>query len=368
MSRIEELPDDFNASLDLNSSNAPLSPSQAPPSQKPAQGITAAMLNSMSPFPPKPNSTTPESTNPSAPMPPAMANTKQYSTDELLAELNRTPLFMTSLDSEDNVDLEALKALAYEGTKAEVAGNFREQGNECAKLKQWKDAREYYDKAIAVCKHGVPKAEALEDGPADMDLKNKKDAIADADGAVANGEEEVVDEEAERKKEKAIEEASYVNRALCNLELRRSIFPQISISLRNTTHTDEVLAQNRKLRLMHPRLRCRSHAQPPKHQSSLPDIASTLRTPKARPSKRSMQPSPLHRPVQRRRPSTSQAHHHLHHGLRKRQTSTRSPRSKSSSRESNTNKSHSRSRLECQDVQLSTRGCTGCHDQIGRCE
>lgn len=124
---------------------------------------------------------------------------------------------MTSLDSEDNVDLEALKALAYEGTKAEVAGNFREQGNECAKLKQWKDAREYYDKALAVLKHGVPKAEATEDGPAEMDLGNKKEESM-VDGVV--GEEEV-DEEVERKKEKDIGEASYVNRALCNLELRR---------------------------------------------------------------------------------------------------------------------------------------------------
>lgn len=135
---------------------------------------------------------------------------------------------MTSLDSSDNVDLEALKALAYEGTKAEVAGNFREQGNECARLKQWRDAREYYDKAIAVCKHGVPKAEAVEEeGGVEMDLKN-------GDGAV---EEEVVDQEAERKREKAIEEASYVNRALCNLELRTFLpFPNTIPLLLATTH------------------------------------------------------------------------------------------------------------------------------------
>lgn len=143
---------------------------------------------------------------------------------------------MTSLDSEDNVDLDALKALAYEGTKAEVAGNFREQGNECAKLKQWKDAREYYDKAIAVCKHGVPKPQELEDGPADMDLKIEK---ADHDDAGIDGvtNEEEVDVEAEEKKEKAIEEASYVNRALCNLELRRCFLNSVPLILTNILMT-----------------------------------------------------------------------------------------------------------------------------------
>jgi len=222
MPRIEELPDDFDTSLNLNGSRSTTVPSQSPSEQQqqqqPSQGITTAMLNSVSPFPQKPVST-PISTDPSVPMPPAMANTKQYTTDELLAELNRTPLFMTSLDSEDNVDLEALKALAYEGTKAEVAGNFREQGNECAKLKQWKDAREYYDKALAVLKHGVPKPGQPEDGPPDMDLGIKKE---DGVSGVEVGEEAVA-EEAEQKKEKDTEEASYVNRALCNLELRRCL-------------------------------------------------------------------------------------------------------------------------------------------------
>ena len=243
MSRIEELPDDFDASLDLNTNSTAMPPPTPPPSaqhpqqQQSSPGITAAMLNSVSPFPTKPSST-PLSTAPSAPMPPAMANTKQYTTDELLAELNRTPLFMTTLDSEENVDLEALKALAYEGTKAEVAGNFREQGNECAKLKQWKDAREYYDKAIAVCKYGVPKPQNSEDGPADIDLQTLTEKVTNDDAVFDTGavNEAEIDEEGEKKKEKAIEEASYVNRALCNLELRRSC---LSSSESNIIHTPE---------------------------------------------------------------------------------------------------------------------------------
>lgn len=279
MSRVEELPDDFDASLDLNNSSSSSKPSSSSmPTTQPNQGITTAMLNSVSPFPAKASST-PTSTDPSAPMPPAMANTKQYTTDELLAELNRTPLFMTSLDSEENVDLEALKALAYEGTKAEVAGNFREQGNECAKLKQWKDAREYYDKALAVLKHGVPKALESGDGSAEMDLGNNKDAVDDKAIDADVGNEEEVDEEAEKKKEKDIEEASYVNRALCNLELRRC--PQnydVSLALTQPLITDP---SNRKLWLLHTRLRVRSHAEPTQHQSSLPIISSTLRPSKA---------------------------------------------------------------------------------------
>ena len=56
------------------------------------------------------------------------------------------------------------------------------------KVKMWADAKEFYTKGIAVLT-----------GP--------------------NKWEEGEDPETERKKEKALEEACYVNRALCNLEL-----------------------------------------------------------------------------------------------------------------------------------------------------
>ncbi|KAH7060444.1 hypothetical protein B0J12DRAFT_708291 [Macrophomina phaseolina] len=145
----------------------------------------------------------------SAAKPPAMTETMSKTTDELLAELNRTPLFMTSLDETDgqggeNASLEGLKALAYEGTKAEVAGNFREQGNECARAKQWFDAREFYNKALAVLRGPArPQTHEDEEDP-DMDL---------AEG-------QHLDPEEEARKEKQIEEASLVNKALCNLEMK----------------------------------------------------------------------------------------------------------------------------------------------------
>ena len=150
----------------------------------------------------------------SADLPPAMAEIKSQSVEEVLAEMNRMPLFMTTLDETDgeggeNMMLEALKAIAYEGTRYEIAENFRLQGNECARAKQWTDAKEFYDKAIAALK-----------GP-----QSRTDPEADAKGGQVI--EVELDEEEEAKKEKVVEEASYVNRALCNLEKSKSPTPDI---------------------------------------------------------------------------------------------------------------------------------------------
>ncbi|KAH7410282.1 hypothetical protein DE146DRAFT_345042 [Phaeosphaeria sp. MPI-PUGE-AT-0046c] len=140
---------------------------------------------------------------PSADMPPAMADIKSQSVNKVLEEMNKMPLFMTTLDETDgeggqNDALEALRALAYEGTRAEIAENFRQQGNDCARTKQWTDAKEYYDKALAALK-----------GP-----QNNPDPDAEGPEVI----EVELDEEEEAKKERAIEIACYVNRALCNLE------------------------------------------------------------------------------------------------------------------------------------------------------
>ncbi|KAF2198387.1 TPR repeat protein-like protein [Delitschia confertaspora ATCC 74209] len=140
---------------------------------------------------------------PSAALPPAMAEMKSQSVDELFQEINRIPLFMTNLDETDgkggeNIELEAMKALAYEGTRAEIAENFRQQGNECARAKNWTDAKEFYNKAIAALK-GPKKSQGEDIDESTMDVVE-------------------VDEEVEAKKEKETEEACYVNRALCNLE------------------------------------------------------------------------------------------------------------------------------------------------------
>ena len=143
----------------------------------------------------------------SAALPPGMQRTKDTSVDELLKEMNRVPLFMTSLDETDgeggeNMELEALKALAYEGTRAEIAQNFREQGTELVRTeKRFREAKEYYTKALDALK-APPVPPDPEQGPAVIE----------------------VDEEAEAKKERSIEEACLVNRALCNLEMSISAF------------------------------------------------------------------------------------------------------------------------------------------------
>ena len=83
-------------------------------------------------------------------------------------------------------------ALQNEGTRGEVAANFREQGNEGAKEKRWFDAKEFYGKAIAVIL-------------AKDDKWDKPENVGE-----------------EQKLLRQVEEASYINRALCHLELSMS--------------------------------------------------------------------------------------------------------------------------------------------------
>lgn len=101
------------------------------------------------------------------------------------------PLISERTDGENNTALEAIRALQYEGTKAEIAQGFKEQGNEMVKAKMWRDAKEFYTKAVAVL------------------------TAKGADNKWEKGE----DPDLEAKKEKQLEEQIYVNRALCNLEL-----------------------------------------------------------------------------------------------------------------------------------------------------
>ncbi|KAF2857965.1 TPR-like protein [Piedraia hortae CBS 480.64] len=100
------------------------------------------------------------------------------------------PLFMTSLDDvdEDNEQIQALRALAYEGTRAEIAENFRKQGNECVSEKNYIDARKFYAQATEAL--NSPQTEPVEN------------------------------EEEEERKEKAIAEACHANSALCNLQMK----------------------------------------------------------------------------------------------------------------------------------------------------
>ena len=124
--------------------------------------------------------------------------------------------------------------MQYEGTKAEIAKGFKEQGNEMVKTKQWKDAKEFYAKGIAV-----------------LTTKGADDKW-----------EKPGDPELEVEKEKELEEQIYVNRALCNLELGTDHPPLAQSHSINKSY--------RKLPPNNPRL---SRCPPPKshkHQSPLP--------------------------------------------------------------------------------------------------
>lgn len=242
MARIEELPDDFGSKTDLNKPTH-ISDEGTPSTSEP--DFIDQVLSMQSSMAPKASSadganTSTAPTAPTAAMPPAMHSIRQYSTDELVSMLNRTPLFMTSLDETDgeggeNVELEAMRALAYEGTRAEIAQNFREQGNDHAKAKNWREAKNFYDQALAALKapNGTP--HDAEEGAPDLDVVE-------------------LDEEAERKKERAIEEASYINRALCNLEL--STFPKSNCVL---VHIAD--SCTRKLPCVQLRLCCHASSQ-----------------------------------------------------------------------------------------------------------
>lgn len=93
--------------------------------------------------------------------------------------------------------LDAIQAIQNEGTRGEVAQNYREQGNEAAREKRWVDAKEFYTKAIAVLQAKVDKWDQPEDLAAEEKLKRE------------------------------VEEASFINRALCNLELSK--LPTVSL-------------------------------------------------------------------------------------------------------------------------------------------
>lgn len=196
-SRIEELPDDFDDKIDLN---------KAPPAVQNGQSLESMMAAAGAALPSKKEDGTKNEgpAVPGAAMPPAMESIKQRSADEILNEMNKLPLFMTTLDETgedggENIALEAIKALAYEGTRAENAANFRQNGNEMARAKAWVDAREYYNKALAALK--LPqKPQDAEEGAPDMDIVE-------------------LDPEEEAEKERDIEEACLANRALCNLEM-----------------------------------------------------------------------------------------------------------------------------------------------------
>lgn len=70
--------------------------------------------------------------------------------DEKLAAVEKLPLFTKTLTDEDtdNVAMQALQSLAYEGTPDEIAANFKEQGNDYFKGKRYREAAGFYTQGI----------------------------------------------------------------------------------------------------------------------------------------------------------------------------------------------------------------------------
>ncbi|RYP91736.1 hypothetical protein DL770_002177 [Monosporascus sp. CRB-9-2] len=132
---------------------------------------------------------------------PGRAMESNKTVDEVVADLKKSPFFMTEL--EENDETEAFKALAYEGTPSEVASDFKERGNECFKARRWADAKEFYTKGVLVLAAEERKRRNGEPTTPEEDEDGKPQ-----------------DEAETARRQRAILEALYVNRAACHLELR----------------------------------------------------------------------------------------------------------------------------------------------------
>ncbi|RPA80387.1 TPR-like protein [Ascobolus immersus RN42] len=126
------------------------------------------------------------------PAPPAwMSELRSKKPEDVMDALNRVPLFMKTLDNSDgnggdNVELEALKALAYEGNPTEIATNFKEQGNDCYRERRYKDAIVFYTKALGARSDDSKLEEACfaNRGMCNILLKNYRRAINDCTSAL----------------------------------------------------------------------------------------------------------------------------------------------------------------------------------------
>ncbi|EGV61853.1 HSP70/90 co-chaperone [Yamadazyma tenuis] len=119
-------------------------------------------------------------------LPPQLTEYAEKSPGEVMEELNRLPFFMTTLDETDgdggdNVNLEALRSLAYEGEPHEIAENFKNQGNDHYKAKNYKTAVEFYTKGLDVeCdRKDINQALYLNRAACNLELKNYRRCIED---------------------------------------------------------------------------------------------------------------------------------------------------------------------------------------------
>ncbi|OBA25441.1 TPR-like protein [Hanseniaspora valbyensis NRRL Y-1626] len=118
-------------------------------------------------------------------LPPQLAEFQNKTPEEVLAELNRMPFFMNSLpgdgndDSDINFDaLEALKAMNYEGDPTEMLTNFKNQGNEQFKLRNYKDARKFYEDGLQIDAEAYD-PEKDNKAACELELKNYRKCIND---------------------------------------------------------------------------------------------------------------------------------------------------------------------------------------------
>lgn len=125
-------------------------------------------------------------------LPPQLSELAQKSTQDIMDELNRLPFFMNELDETDgkggeNIELEALKSLAYDGEPDEVATNFKNQGNDCYKAKQYKNAAEFYTKGLEMdCDDTELNTALLVNRAAcNLELKNYRRCVEDCKKALA---------------------------------------------------------------------------------------------------------------------------------------------------------------------------------------
>ncbi|KAI1437970.1 TPR-like protein [Xylaria sp. CBS 124048] len=170
---------------------------------------------------------------------PGRATTGKKTVDEVVAELKRTPFFMTEL--EENDETEAFKALAYEGTPLENAAEFKEQGNECYKLRRWVDAKEFYTKGILILAAEERKrkvaAAAAAAGPSPQELVVEEKGPGEGEEKEKEKKkkkEEEATSEDEIRRERETLESLYSNRSACHLELgnNRSCWLDAAAALR----------------------------------------------------------------------------------------------------------------------------------------
>lgn len=186
---------------DAIETNLKISETTPPPTSTPAsQPLPAPPPPSQNALPAGP---APPPTAPGAALPPQLALTANKTVDEILADLNKSPLFMTELDDANNPHLEALNALAYEGTPLENATDFKSSGNDAFRERRWADAREFYGRGITLMR----------------DEEKQRRANAELPTGHASRTDDVPDDDTEVAAQRSVLEALLVNRAACQLEL-----------------------------------------------------------------------------------------------------------------------------------------------------